>query len=140
MSEENKAIARQLIEDVWLAGNPAAVEDYYAADVVDHALPPGMPPGREGVKAFASMYTGALTDSEISIEDQVAEGDLVVTRWSSQATHSGELMGIPATGKRISASGIGINRIVDGKVVESWSQVDQMGMMQQLGVVPPPEG
>jgi steroid delta-isomerase-like uncharacterized protein len=138
MSEENKAINRQLIEQVWQAGNADAIDEFYAADAVDHTVPPGMPPGREGAKAFVGMMTSAFTDAEITVDDQVAEGDLVVTRWSAQQTHSGDFFGIPATGKRVSVTGIAINRIVDGKIVEVWGEFDQMGLMQQLGVVPPP--
>jgi steroid delta-isomerase-like uncharacterized protein len=138
MSKENKALVRQMVEQVWQAGNTDAIDEFLAADVVDHSVPPGMPPGRKGSKAWAAMMTSAMTGSEITIEDEIAEGDLVVTRWSSQATHTGDLMGIPATGKRVSITGISINRILDGKIVESWGEADMMGMMQQLGVVPAP--
>lgn len=138
MSEENKALVRQHITQIWQEGNLDAIDEFYAPNTVDHSLPPGLPPGIEGVKAYVGMMTSALTNSEIVVEDQIAEGDLVVTRWSSQTTHSGDLMGIPATGKRVSVTGIGINRIVDGKIVESWSEADMMGLMQQLGVVPAP--
>ena len=138
MSKENKALVRQVVEQVWQAGNTDAIDEFYAADVVDHNVPPGMPPGREGSKAWAVMMTSAMTGSEVTIEDQIAEGDLVVTRWSSQATHTGDLMGIPATGKRVSITGISINRVRDGKIVESWGEADMMGMLQQLGVIPAP--
>jgi predicted ester cyclase len=86
------------------------------------------------------MYLGAFPDLKVTSDFQVAEGDKVVMRWTGTGTHTGELMGIPATGKRIEMTGIGIQRIAGGRIVEEWVESDQMGMMQQLGVVPPPGG
>ena len=139
MSEENKALIRRFYEEVWNDKNLDAIDELVAADSVDHELPPGLPPGREGAKAFVGMYLGAFPDTRITIEDIVAEGDRVVTRWSATGTHTGELMGIPATGKQINVTGLDINRISGGKSAEHWGQFDQMGLMQQLGVVPAPE-
>lgn len=138
MSEENKAIARRSFDEVWNQGNLAAIDEIYAPDVVNHTLPPGLPPGVEGGKAFTGMYLSAFPDTKMTIELQIAEGDKVVTRWKAQGTHKGELMGIPATGKQVTVTGIVIDRIVGGRIVESWGEFDQMGMMQQLGVVPTP--
>jgi predicted ester cyclase len=89
---------------------------------------------------MVGMLASAFSDNEVTVDDQIAEGDKVVTRWSSKGTHSGEFFGIPATGKRVAGKGIGISRIVDGKIVEEWGESDMLGMMQQLGVIPPPEG
>ena len=140
MSEENKALARRQLEEVFNKHNPDAVDEFFAPDYVNHTAPPGMPNDREGVKAIAAMYLGAFPDLKVTTELQVAEGDKVVSHWTMTATHSGELMGIPATGKRIEMTGIGIQRIAGGKIVEEWNESDQMGMMQQLGVVPAPGG
>ncbi len=138
MSEENKEVIRRFFEEVWNKKNLAAIDELVAADQVDHELPPGLPPGREGAKAFISMYLGAFPDLEMTIEDMLAEGDKVSTRWSATGTHSGDLMGIPATGKQVTVTGLDINRVSGGKSVEHWGQFDQMGMMQQLGLVPGP--
>jgi steroid delta-isomerase-like uncharacterized protein len=138
MSAQNKAIVRRVFDEVWVKGNMAVVDELIAPNHVDHRAMPGMPPGREGVKQLVSMYRGAFPDFRATIEDQLAEGDKVVTRWSAQGTHRGALMGIPATGKQVKFSGITINRIVGGKVSESWASVDQLGIMQQLGLVPSP--
>ena len=138
MSEENKALIRRFFEEVWNEQNLDAIDELVAADQVDHSLPPGLPPGREGAKAFVGMYLSAFPDTRMTIEDIVAEGDRVVTRWSATGTHTGELMGIPATGKQVTVTGLDINRYSGGKSVEHWGQFDQMGMMQQLGVVPAP--
>ena len=94
--------------------------------------------GPEDVKRFMGEFRSAFPDFHTTIEDQIAEGDRVATRWTMRGTHEGEFRGIPATGNQISVTGIGIFRFSDGKVVESWDNFDQLGMMQQLGVVPSP--
>jgi steroid delta-isomerase-like uncharacterized protein len=139
MSEENKAVARRIVEEVWNKKNLDAIDELIAADYVDHTLPPGVPAGREGARAFIGTYLNAFPDVKLTIEDMITEGDKVVTRWTATGTHTGELMGIPATGKRITVTGLDITRFSGGKSVEFWGQFDQMGMMQQLGVIPAPE-
>jgi len=139
MSEENKAVARRLVEEVWNKKNLDLIDEIIAADYVDHTLPTGVPPGREGAKAFIGAYLNAFPDLKITVEDMLAEGDKVVTRWSATGTHTGELLGIPATGKQVTVTGLDITRFSGGKSVEYWGQFDQMGMMQQLGVIPTPE-
>jgi steroid delta-isomerase-like uncharacterized protein len=89
---------------------------------------------------MVTMYRSAFPDMRVTIEDLVAEGDKVAARWSVTGTHRGELMGIPATGKRVTVTGIEINRFAGGKLVEHWESFDQLSMMQQLGVVPAPGG
>jgi predicted ester cyclase len=84
------------------------------------------------------MFLSAFPDTKMTIEDQLAEGDKVTTRWTATGTHTGELMGIPATGKAVTVTGFDITRYSGGKSVEHWGQFDQMGMMQQLGVIPTP--
>lgn len=138
MSEENKAIVQRFFEEVWNEGNPSAIDELVAANYEDHSLPPGMPSGAEGLKQTIAMYQSAFPDTRMTVEDQFAEGDRVVARWTGRGTHTGELMGIPPTGKQVTVTGIDIYRVVGGKVVEHWGEFDQMGMMQQIGVVPPP--
>jgi predicted ester cyclase len=84
------------------------------------------------------MYRIAFPDLELTIEDQVAEGDEVVTRFTARGTHRGELMGIPPTGRKVVVTGISIDRLVNGKTVESWTNYDVLSMMQQLGIIPMP--
>ncbi len=86
-----------------------------------------------------SLYHGAFPDTQITVEDQIAEGDLVVTRWTARGTHQGELMGVPPSSNRATVEGITINRIADGKIAESWANYDALGMMQQIGAIPSPE-
>jgi steroid delta-isomerase-like uncharacterized protein len=136
MSEANKALMRRELEEVWNKHNPDAVDEIYAPGFVNHSAPPGMPNDREGFKAFVGINLGAFPDVKVTSDSLVAEGDKVVNRWTAIGTHTGELMGIPATGKRITMTGITIVRVADGKITEFWMESDQMGMMQQLGVVP----
>jgi len=82
------------------------------------------------------MYRTAFPDVHFTIEDQIAEGDRVVTRWTARGTHQGPLVGIPPTSKQVTMSGIAIYRLVDGKIVEQWGVNDMLGLLQQLGVVP----
>jgi steroid delta-isomerase-like uncharacterized protein len=140
MSEANKAIVRRFSEEVMNRGNLRVIDELFAPNVVDHSIPPGFPAGIAGVKQMAAMYRSAFPDVRSTIEDLVAEGDKVVVRWSATGTHRGELMGIPATGKRVTVTGIVIDRIAGGKIVEHWESFDQLSMMQQLGVVPAPGG
>jgi steroid delta-isomerase-like uncharacterized protein len=136
-TEENKALSRRLIEEVWNQGKLAVIDELVAPNYVDHD-PTGPIHGPEGFKQFVSMYLTAYPDTHFTIEDQIAEGDTVVTRWTARGTHKGPLMGIPPTGKQVTVTGISIGRVVNGKTVEGWSNYDTLGMMQQLGVVPAP--
>ncbi len=136
--EDNKALIRYLFDEVWNKGNLAAAEEVASPTWVAHGNLPGQEmPGLQGVRRFISLYRTAFPDMQLTIEDQIAEGDKVVTRWTASATHSGPLMGIAPTGKRVTVSGIGIHRIARGQIVEQWGIDDTLGLMQQLGVVPP---
>jgi steroid delta-isomerase-like uncharacterized protein len=84
------------------------------------------------------MYRAAFSDLQMTVEDQIAEGDMVVTRWTAVGTNDGDLPGMPASGRSSTVTGIGIDRIEDGKIVEAWGNWDTLGMMQQLGVIPAP--
>ena len=120
MSEENKAVVRRLVDELWSQGKIEAVDELYASGYVDRSagLPPDITPDREGQKQFVQMFRGAFPDIKGTVEDEIAAGDKVVIRWSAQATHQGDFMGIPGTGKRISITGTSIYRIAGGKIVE----------------------
>jgi steroid delta-isomerase-like uncharacterized protein len=138
MTEENKGMARRAIEEVYGNRNPDAADEIYAPDFVDQdpATPEEMRRGPDGVKQQAAMYGGAFPDIQMTVEEQVAEGDKVVTRWSARGTHQGELMGVPASGNQVTLTGITIARVADGKIQEEWSNWDGLGMMQQIGAMP----
>jgi len=133
-TEENKALARRVYEEVMNQRNLAVLDEPYVPDFVYH----GTSRTIQGVEAFkqaAKLYFTAFPDLHLTIEDLIAEGDRVVVRFTYRATHQGDFMGIPATGKQVVVPGIGIMRIVNGKVLEEWVNQDPL---PQLGVVPTP--
>lgn len=138
MSDQNKQLMRRGIEEVWNGGNLAVVDELIASDYAGHHSG-NEASGPQGVKQYFSGLRGAFPDIHFTIEDQIAEGDRVVTRWVARATHTGPFHGIPPTGKPGAVSGITINRVANGKVVEGWTNLDELGLMQQLGVIPAPE-
>jgi len=138
-AEENKALARRWFEDLFNTGNLEVTDEIIAPEHVNHdPTLPDIPTGPEGQKQIVNLYRGAFTNAHISVEDQLAEGDRVVTRWTGSGTHQGELMGVAPTGNQVRITGITINRVSGGKIVESWSNYDALGMMQQIGAIPEP--
>jgi steroid delta-isomerase-like uncharacterized protein len=133
--KENKAIFRRIVEEGFNKGNLVIVDELVAANHVNHA---DNVRGPEEYKQFITMYRTAYPDLHMTVEDQIAEGDKVVNRWTSRGTHQGDLMGIPPTGKQVTLTGTYVARIVGGKIIEEWGNFDALGMMQQLGVVPSP--
>ncbi len=137
-TEHNKAIVRRFNDEFITGGRSASADELLAADFVDHTAMPGMPPGPPGVKQFFAFLKGAFPDLRAVIYDQVAEGDKVVTRKAFLATHQGDFMGIPPSGKAVTISVIDVIRLANGQMVEHWAVVDQLGLMQQLGAIPAP--
>ena len=134
--QDIKAISRRSTEEIWNQGNLASVDELMDTDYVHHD--PSVPQPVKGVEAFkqfVTMYRSAFPDLHFTVEDEIAEGDKVVTRWSSRGTHQGDLQGIAATGKQTNSSGIIISRVSGGKFVESWSYWDNLGLLRQLGAV-----
>jgi steroid delta-isomerase-like uncharacterized protein len=137
--EENKAIMRRMIEELWNQGKMEVADELFAADHVAPDLPMA-PPGPDGVKMIAGMFLSAFPDLHMEIEDIIAEGDKVVARFTETGTHKGDYMGIPATGNKVKFSEVGILQIEGGKIVKSWYNLDQFGLMQQIGAIPSPGG
>ena len=137
-TEENKALVRRFVDKVQSKGNIDAIDELCAPEFVNHSAPPRVPSDREGVKQVTAMFRQASPDSYFTVEDMVAEGDKVATRKTFHGTHQGTFMGIPPTGQQVSIGLIDVVRVADGKVVEHWSMGDNLGMMQQLGVIPQP--
>ncbi|HAP91726.1 MAG TPA: ester cyclase [Arthrobacter bacterium] len=137
-TDDNKALVRRFYAEID-AGNIAAMDELVAEGYLDHNPPfPGLPGGREGLKVAFSIFWTA-TPGRHEIEDQVAEGDRVVTRLTASGTHQGDLPGpLPATGANLRESAVAIHRIEHGRIVEHWSSRDDLGLMQQLGVVRTP--
>ncbi|HLF74778.1 MAG TPA: ester cyclase [Anaerolineales bacterium] len=137
-TEQNKAIVRRFFE-AFKADDQAALKEVLAPDVVAHLPGAPGPQNREAMLQGVSMFNAAFSDRSFTIDDLIAEGDRVATRTTMRAVHSGDYQGQPPTGKQIVVSGLTIERIQDGKIVERWFIHDRMDLMQQLGLVPPPQ-
>jgi steroid delta-isomerase-like uncharacterized protein len=135
-TEDNKALMRRFLEEVFNKQNQAAIDEFIAPNHVDHTLPPFLPTTPEGTKRAIGIFLRAFPDVHLVVEDMIAEGDKVVTRYTSRGTQKGAFMGIPPTGKQMMVSSIIIARFADGKIVEEWGLDDQVGMLQQLGIIP----
>jgi ketosteroid isomerase-like protein len=136
-ADSNKALVRRFYEEID-KGNIDILDELVAENYIDHSPPPfpGLAPGREGVKQSFRMFQQA-TPGYHRIEDQIAEGDKVVTRLTSIGKHEGDLPGAPRTGNDMQVTSITIHRIANGKLVEKWSEKDVIGLLQQLGLMPP---
>lgn len=139
MFEQNKAIFRAIPEKVVNTGNLDAADHYFAQDFVDHMTPAGLPNGLAGFKAYVTRLRGAFPDLRFTVEDVVAEGETVVVRATARGTMTGDFLEMKATGKTATWTEIHIGRLADGKVVEHWATIDQLGMLQQLGLAATPE-
>jgi predicted ester cyclase len=137
MSEQDKALARRFYEDIMNKKRMDVIDELISRDYIDHSPLPGQGPGLQGLKDSFSMLLKAFPDLRFEIEQMVAEGDTVVTRFTGTGTHKGELMGAAPTGKKITIHGIDMFRVSGGKAVEIWHQGDDMMVMMQLGVRPP---
>jgi predicted ester cyclase len=135
-TQANEAIVRRIFDDIYNQGNLAAVDEIFAANYVDHSAPPGFPAGLESFKQSFGMFRAAFPDIHVAVEDEIAVGDKVVVRLTFNGTHTGPLMGMPPTNKFVSITGIAIDRVENGKVVEHWVNRDDLGMLQQLGMIP----
>ena len=135
---ENKAAAQRFIDEILNRGNVAIIDEAVSPDIVDHQPPPGVPPGREGLKLFLTSFRGAFPDLHYTVVEAIAEGDRVVQLTSARGTMKGDFAGMPASGKTATWDEIHISRFKDGKVVEHWGVVDQLGMLQQLGFAQAP--
>ena len=136
-AEESKTIVRRLLEEPWtdLDVVDELVDESYVG--YDPSLPEPLR-GPQGFKDNVSMFRAAYSDARITVDEQIAEGDTVASRWTGRGTHDGELMGVRASGKQVTVSGIVISRVANGKVVEEWTNWDTVGMLQQIGAVPAP--
>jgi steroid delta-isomerase-like uncharacterized protein len=138
MSEQNKRLVRQLLEEDISRGDVAVAERIIHPDFVDHTNPPGMRHGLAGHNAIVALFRAAFPDQFWHIEDLIAEGDKVVARTTMRGTHQGDFFGIPPTGARVEVTGVHIMRIADGHIAEHWGSNDDLGLMRQLGVIPAP--
>lgn len=137
MEDGNAQVMQRAFQAIMNGGDIDAIDNLFASDFVGHDTAGGTfgrEEFREGVRAMLSAFSGR----QVVIEDQLTDGDKVATRWTVTAIHSGEFQGIPATGRRGSMTGISIDRLAGGKIVESWEVTDDAGLLRQLGVLPAP--
>lgn len=138
-TEENKTIVNDFITALFTKGDPNAVDDYLAEDFVNNDPPFGASSDREGMRAAGAMFRSVFPDWHSDLEMLIAEGDLVVERFTASGRHSGsEIMGVPASGVTVTLPGINIFRLRDGRIVERWGRLDDLGFLRQLGVVDHP--
>ena len=135
--EENKAIARRIIEEFINKGDLSVADELFAADFVNHNPGRGTTPDREGMKQYITNLRSAFPDQTLTIDDLIAEGDQVVLRMTGRGTHTGDFGIIPATGKQFEVPLISILRFANGKTVERWNVSDEVSLLQQLGIIPP---
>ena len=141
LQEANKEIIRnyfKIIDEAGKTGNASIIDDFLSEDFVEHNPFPGISANREGWKQAFKMFAEATPGYHV-IDDLIAEDDKVAAHITAYGKHVGTIFGIPATNKEFSMKGITIWRLRDGKIVEHWSQTDMVGMMIQLGVMPPPQ-
>jgi steroid delta-isomerase-like uncharacterized protein len=137
--EENKTAARRIPEAIFNRGDLAVADEVVATDYIEHfSLPSGFPSGRAGLKQFVQAIRAAFPDFHYTVDEVIAEGDKVVLRVTASGTQRGEFSGMPATGKSATWSEMHIARMANGQLVEHWAVQDQLGMLQQLGIIPAP--
>jgi steroid delta-isomerase-like uncharacterized protein len=131
----HKQLVDAFIQELFTKGDLEAVDRYLAPAFVNHDPPfPGAPAGRDGMRQAAAMFRKALPDWHSDLDQLVAEGDVVVERFTAAGTHRGELMGVPPSGKTIEVRGINIFRVEGDQIVERWGRLDDLGLLRQLGL------
>jgi steroid delta-isomerase-like uncharacterized protein len=137
VTEGNKSLACRFTKEVWGGHNAGLLDELLTPDFVNHDPFPGTEGNREGEKQAIAVHRAAMAEPEATVDDQIAEGDKVATRWTFRATHKGEFLGAAPSGKRITITGINIHRIQNGKIAEMWREQDVVTLMRQLGAAPP---
>ncbi|HEY8829084.1 MAG TPA: ester cyclase [Candidatus Limnocylindria bacterium] len=136
-TDQNKTIARRIVDEAWNKHDPSILDTLFSSDAVLHdPRNKSIVKGPQGAKSTLVTYLKAFPDMKISIEREIAEGDLVVQHLIATGKNTGEFNGMPATGKNTSVTGVMTSKIKDGKVIEAWSLFDSLSLLQQLGVVP----
>ena len=136
--DANKAAYQRVVDEVVNQGHFDAVDEIFDPSYIDHGAPPGLPPGLEGVKAVFGMFRTGFPDVHFTIESMVAQGDIVATLVHGEGTQTGSFMGIPPSGKHAVWRSVGFFRVEDGLIREHWGIPDLLGLLIQIGVIPPP--
>ncbi len=139
-AQASKAVVQRFYKELWSEGNLDVADELFAGNFIGHAPGNSLTRGPAGVRKLVSDWRTGVPDMTVEIHAQVAEGSRCATRFTGRGTHLGTWLGIPATGKKVSLSGIAITRVIGGKVVSDWGEFDVMGLFQQLGVMQRPAG
>ncbi len=134
--DTNKKVVREFIDGVFTRGDLHAVDAYLSDDFVDHDPPFGVSADREGMRAAGASFRAAFPDWHSELHLLIAEGDLVAEHFTARGTHRGEVMGVEPSGREVVLRGINIFRVRDGRIAERWGRLDDLGFLQQLGVIP----
>jgi steroid delta-isomerase-like uncharacterized protein len=134
--ELGKQLARRIVDEVWTQGKLDVIDEVVAADFVGYNPTDGEIRGPAGFRQLVERYRAAFPDTTMRVTSTIAEGDTIATHWTATGTHTGELMGIAPTGREVTVEGTQIDRIRDGKIVESHGLFDALGLLQQLGAIP----
>ena len=138
-TEANKSVVRRYYEDVFNSANVGLLDELAVPDYDEHSPFPGQPNGIEGLKARVAALLAAFRPT-FTLHQVIGEGDTVVAYWTNTGTHQGEFMGIRPSGRTLTISGVDIHRLRDGRMAEHWHVVEELQMLQQLGVIPAPAG
>ena len=133
---DNGAVIDRVNEEIFNRGNLEVIDELFAEDFVEDDPLPGVSGDREGFKELVRQAREAFPDLRTQVHDQIVAGDKVVERWTTSGTHEGEFLGIPPTHRRVEFSGMDISRLENGRLVEHWTQLDVLGLLQQLGAIP----
>ncbi len=134
--DANKKVVREFIDGLFSRGDLDAVDTYLSEDFVNHDPPFAVTADREGMRAAGASFRAAFPDWHSELHRLIAEGDLVAEHFTARGTHRGEVMGVAPTGREVVLPGINIFRVQDGRITERWGRLDDLGFLQQLGVVP----
>jgi steroid delta-isomerase-like uncharacterized protein len=137
MPEDNNNAIVHRFEEAFAANDVATIDELCDPNLVDHNPAPGQEPTLTGFKETIAQYKGIFPDSQVNLHAVIGEGDLVATHWTVTGTHEAEFFGVPATGRRVTVEGMNVYRLAGGKITDVWTQFDGLGLMQQLGALPP---
>jgi steroid delta-isomerase-like uncharacterized protein len=136
--DRTDSLIRRLFENAFNQGTPAVVDELFAPGGVTHSVAWGMPQNREGLKHLIALFRSAFPDLHCTVEDEISAGDKVAAHWTMRGTQTGSFLGNPPTRRPITVQGMIFARTENGQIAEGWALLDQMGMLQQLGIIPPP--
>jgi steroid delta-isomerase-like uncharacterized protein len=133
VTQDAGSLVRRLHAELLAARDPDVIDTFFAPHFVSHTNPPGFPEGVEGVRRFFAMFRDAMPDVEVTIDELIVDGDRAAVATTTRGTHTGELLGLPATGRRVEVVGVDLVRVRDGRIVEHRGLTDTVGLMRQLG-------